>query len=86
MPANVSQKYIYARARGGLGPIRGVFFVEQGVGVGWKKGVLEGVTLHIIWGIFEKYRNWGCNDAFSHVVKLSKPCDFGKMKSYLCVF
>ena len=32
--------------------------MEQGVGVGWKKGVLEGITLHIIWGIFEKYKNW----------------------------
>lgn len=58
MRVNVSQKYIYARARGGLGPIRGVFFVEQGVGVGWKKGVLEGVTLRIIGGIFKIYRGW----------------------------
>jgi hypothetical protein len=56
--ANVSQKYIYASVRGGLGPIRGVFFAEQGVGVGQKKGVLKGITLHIIWGIFEKYKNW----------------------------
>jgi hypothetical protein len=52
MSLNVSQKYIYASKRGGLGPIRGGFFVEQGVGVGWKKGVLTGVSLHIIWGIF----------------------------------
>jgi hypothetical protein len=64
---NVSQKYIYASVRGGLGPIRGVFFVEQGVGVGWKKGVLKGVTLHMIWGIFRKIYIRGSNGAFSHV-------------------
>jgi len=50
--ANVSQKYIYARAEGGLGSHKGGVSIEQGVGVGWKKGNLEGVTLHIIWGIF----------------------------------
>jgi hypothetical protein len=52
MSVNVSQKYIYASKRGGLGPIRGVFSVGQGVGVGRKKGVLDSVTLHIIGGIF----------------------------------
>jgi len=67
MRVNVSQKYIYARARGGLGPIRRVFFVEQGVGVGWKKGILEGVTLRIIGGIFKNIHKG-----------VRKPCVLGK--------
>jgi hypothetical protein len=33
-------------------PYVGGFSVKQGVGVGCKKGVLTGVTLHIIRGIF----------------------------------
>ena len=49
--------------------------MEQGVGVGWKKGILKGVTLHIIWGIFEKYRNWVLSGV-----------EFGKFGGYLCMF
>jgi len=49
--------------------------MEQGVGVGWKKGILKGVTLHIIWGIFKKYRNWGLGGV-----------EFGKFGGYLCMF
>jgi len=37
MRVNVSQKYIYARARGGLGPIRGSFLWSRGWGWGGKK-------------------------------------------------
>jgi hypothetical protein len=71
MITNVSQKYIYARARGGLGPIRGGVSMEQGVWAGWKKGVFGGVSLHMIGGFFKKIYIRGPSDAFWS----DKPCN-----------
>jgi hypothetical protein len=55
---NVSQKYIYARGKGRFGSHTWGVFLTQEVKLILKKSYLEEQTLHIIWGIFEKYKNW----------------------------
>jgi hypothetical protein len=52
MPLNVSQKYIYARERGGLGPIRGGFFYRTRGGGGLEKRSFWGCNFTYYLGNF----------------------------------